>query len=120
MQFKKDVPIYIQIAGRIKEQIMNGELVVGDKLKSVREYSVEYEVSALTVQRAMQYLDQEQIIYSKKGVGSFVKDGVREFLKKDLIEKTAREFIEKMHHCGLSAEEIVVVVKQILNDEGEA
>ena len=72
MVFVPDIPIYLQIATQIKERIVSGDLAPGDKLPSVREYSLIFEVSPLTIQRAIQHLDNENVIYSKKGVGSFV------------------------------------------------
>ncbi len=51
MEFQTDTPIYLQIATDIKQQILKGALCPGDKLFSVREYSILYEVSPLTVQK---------------------------------------------------------------------
>ncbi len=118
MEFKSDIPIYIQIATDIKEQILNGTLKAGDKLPSIREYSVEYEVSPLTMQRAIQFLDIEEMIYSKKGIGSFVKEGTREELEKKMVEVTIREFILKMRNCGMSDFAILDRVEKSLRDEG--
>lgn len=54
MEFDNEKPIYIQIASLLKEQIASGRRRAGDKLPSVREGSVLFEVSALTMQRVMQ------------------------------------------------------------------
>lgn len=116
MEFKADIPIYIQIATQIKEQIMNGTLKDGDKLPSVREYSVVYEVSALTIQRAIEQLGVEGIILSKKGVGSFIVSGSREGLEKQMIGEQVKEFIERMRNMGLGDEKIVGIIKEELNN----
>ena len=44
MDFQNDQPIYIQIGTFIKEQIINGTIQPGEKLPSVREYAVLFEV----------------------------------------------------------------------------
>lgn len=49
MDFQNDQPIYIQIGTFIKEQIINGTIRPGEKLPSVREYAVFFEVSPLTI-----------------------------------------------------------------------
>ena len=118
MDFKSNTPIYIQIATDIKEQILNGTLKPGDKLRSIREYSVEYEVSPLTMQRAIQFLDIEEMIYSKKGIGCFVKEGAREVLEIKMVEDTVQEFVVKMRNCGLTDSEIVDLVEKFIGGEG--
>ena len=74
MEFDNEKPIYIQIASLLKEQIASGRRRAGDKLPSVREGSVLFEVSALTMQRVMQQLESEGIIISKKGIGYFIRE----------------------------------------------
>ena len=112
MEFRTDIPIYRQIATSIKEQIASGCLHPGDKLLSVREYSVFFEVSALTIQRAMQLLDGEGIIYSQKGVGSFVKNGAGEIVKKDMLARLVKEFVTSMKNTGASKDEIMKLVEK--------
>lgn len=114
MEFQNDQPIYIQIATKIKEQIVSGRIRPGDKLPSVREYSVLFEVSALTIQRAMQYLEKEQVIYSRKGVGNFVREDTKQSLQGQMINDLAGEFIKKMRNCGLQGDEIRELVDRFL------
>lgn len=114
MEFQNDQPIYIQIANVIKEQIARGELQAGEKLRSVREYSVQFEVSALTVQRTMEYLAKEGLVMSRKGIGSFVREDCVQDLQTTLIQEQAREFVRKMKSCGLGAQEIRALVEQML------
>ena len=72
MDFQNDQPIYIQIGTFIKEQIINGTIKPGEKLPSVREYAVLFEVSPLTIHRTIQYLEAEGIIVTRKDVqGTF-------------------------------------------------
>lgn len=118
MEFKSDVPIYIQIASDIKEKIINGMIQEGDKLGSVREYSVEYEVSALTIQRTMQFLEMEQVIESKRGIGSFVRKGAKKSLEENVVDATVREFVLKMRNCGLSDSAIMSMVEKVIYEEG--
>ena len=66
MDFQNDQPIYIQIGTFIKEQIINGTIQPGEKLPSVREYAVLFEVSPLTIHRTVQYLEAEGIIVTRK------------------------------------------------------
>lgn len=107
MNFQENMPIYVQIANDIKDQIIAGKLNDGDKLSSIREYSIKYEVTALTMQRALGLLETEDVIGTKKGVGSFVKTGVREQLKVKILDELVRDFIIRATKMGISAEEII-------------
>lgn len=110
MDFQNDQPIYLQIGTAVKEQIVNGTLRPGDRLPSVREYAVIYEVSPLTIHRMIQHLEAEGIIETKKGIGSFVRPDVREKLAKAMINGQVRHFVSHLRNCGLTAEEIKTAV----------
>ena len=117
MKFAENTPIYVQIANDIKDEIVSGKLAEGDKLRSIREYSVQYEVTALTMQRAMGLLELEEVVHTKKGVGSFVNVGVKETLKGRMVEGLVREFIARMANMGLSADEVLDWITHSLAQE---
>ena len=120
MKFAENTPIYVQIANDIKDEIISGKLAEGDKLRSIREYSVQYEVTALTMQRAMGLLELEEVVHTKKGVGSFVNIDVKETLKDNMVEGLVREFIARMANMGLSADEVFDWITQCLAQEDVA
>lgn len=111
MEFDHNQPIYIQIATRIKEQILTGALRTGQKLPSVREYAVIFEVSPLTIHRALQYLELEQVITTKKGIGSFVQEKMLEALTGQLVEGQVRDFVTKMKSYGIREEDAAAMVR---------
>ncbi len=117
MGFQDNVPIYVQIANEIKEQIISGKVQEGDKLSSVREYSATYEVTTLTIQRAIQLLEREKVIETRKGIGSFVTVGVRTELKSKMVGAQVKEFVVRMKNMGMSDNEIVAFIKEELENE---
>ncbi|MCL2198961.1 MAG: GntR family transcriptional regulator [Defluviitaleaceae bacterium] len=117
MIFLENIPIYVQIADDIKDQIIAGKLCDDDKLLSIREYSLKYEVTALTMQRALALLESEGAVETKKGVGSFVKAGVREQLKVRLVEELVRDFISRAKNMGISNDEILENVREGLDND---
>ena len=117
MVFQDNIPIYVQIANDIKGQISAGTLREEDKLPSIREYSVKYSVTALTMQRAMALLESENVVHTKKGVGSFVRAGVREVLRGNILTEHVKGFLDRLMHMGLSGDEITALVKEGLKDE---
>lgn len=61
----------VQVAGRIREQIAAGEL--GPKLPSHMDLADQLGVAPRTVQRALEILRDEGLIYSVPGRGTFVR-----------------------------------------------
>ena len=112
MKFTENVPIYVQIANNIKDQIISGKLIEGDKLRSIREYSVEHAVTSLTMQRAIGLLESEGVIHTKKGVGSFVNTGMKEELKSKMVEELVREFLVRTANMGLTTDEICALIRR--------
>ena len=66
MGFQDNIPIYVQIADDIKNEIISGKLQAMDKLLSVRQYSAKYQVTALTIQRAVALLESRGLSTLKK------------------------------------------------------
>ena len=68
------VPLYMQIAGNIKEKIANRESLPGSRLPTEAELSKSYEVSRITVRKALELLVEDEILVRKQRLGTFVLD----------------------------------------------
>ncbi len=98
-------PIYEQIAGQIKGEIMQGGLKEDTELPSVRALAKELKVSALTVKKAYDVLNIEGFIVTVQGKGSFVAfAGQGRMLeeKKREVEADFERAIRKGRSCGMS------------------
>lgn len=91
-QFQR--PRYLIVIEQIKEKIMDGELVRGERLPSEVDFAKELGVSRNTLREALRILEEESIIVRKHGIGTFVNKqpeftgGLEElFSITDLIEK---------------------------------
>ncbi len=75
MDFKDSQPIYLQITDGIMDQILDGTYPPDGRIPSVREYAAKVEVNANTVMRSYDWLQQQQIIFNRRGIGflSFTK-----------------------------------------------
>lgn len=113
------VPIYEQIVDQIKTLIKNGELKENDNLPSVRTLSKELKVSALTVKKAYDVLEEEGFTVTVHGKGTYIKAInqvlIQEEQKKEL-EKDLEQAIQKGRRCGISDEEIRSLFELILED----
>ncbi len=66
--------LYLQIQNDIIKRIKRNELKVGDKLESQNELVSYYDVSLITVKKALANLLSAGIIYSRIGKGTFIAD----------------------------------------------
>ncbi|MCH5268241.1 MAG: GntR family transcriptional regulator [Lachnospiraceae bacterium] len=103
------VPIYEQIVDQIKTAIIAGELKEGENLPSVRGLSKELKISALTVKKAYDNLEQEGFTVTIHGKGTFVAEinpELRQEEHRKAVEEDLEQAILKGVQCGLSMEEI--------------
>lgn len=108
MKFNDNSPIYVQIIEYIKRRLITLELKGGDKLPSVRELSGELKVNPNTVQRSYQELERENLVYTQRGMGTFVTEDAEIIneLKKNMASNIVHTFIQEMKSLGFNLEEI--------------
>ncbi len=112
-------PIYEQMVGQIKAQIMGGERKEGDMLPSVRALAKDLRVSALTVKKAYDELEREGFVTTVHGKGTFVTSANQEIMleeKKKEVETDLEMAIRKGRSCGMSDEEITDLFQIILEE----
>lgn len=112
-------PIYEQIVYQVKAKIMNGELKEEVMLPSVRTLAKELKVSALTVKKAYDALEEEGFIVTVHGKGSFVTLANQVLMleeKKKEVEADLEMAIRKGRSCGMSNQEITELFHIILED----
>lgn len=119
MRFDDNLPIYLQIINYIKRLIVIGELREGDKLLSVREMSTKLKVNPNTVQRSYQELEREGLVFTKRGMGSFVTEekNMILILKKTMASDIINGFIEDMKHLGYNSNEVIQLINEKIGDE---
>ena len=99
MEFNNSNSIYIQIADHLCEQILSEKIVSDDRIPSVREYAANIQVNPNTVMRTYGLLQDQGILYNKRGIGYFVSDNAKKivmYAKKDLFIKESLPEIFKM------------------------
>ena len=104
MNFKESKAIYLQIADRICDEILLGQYPEEERVPSVREYAAIVEVNANTVMRSFDYLQVQNIIYNKRGIGYFVALGAKELirsLRKEIFLKEESYRLRVDYYCCL-------------------
>ena len=116
MEFKDNIPIYLQIEQYLYRQIALGKMKAGEKIPSVRKLALELTVNVNTVQRALQEMNTQGILYTKRGEGNFVTEDT-ELLsktKQSLINNELDEFVQNMEKLGVKQDELVLTLTDYL------
>jgi DNA-binding transcriptional regulator YhcF (GntR family) len=110
MEFKEKKSIYVQIADHICENIVKGIWKEEDRIASVREFAVDIEVNPNTVMRAYSYLQDEGIIYNKRGIGYFVGENsvekVMKIKREEFVKKELPNFFKTLEMLGIDFDEL--------------
>ena len=113
------VPIYEQIMDQIKALITAGDLRENDVLPSVRTLAKDLKISALTVKKAYDNLEQEGYTVTVHGKGTYVAAANTERILEDQrreVESDLEKAVEKGRRCGLKDEEIRELFDLIMED----
>ncbi len=113
------VPIYEQLMDQIKNEIINGSLKENEVLPSVRSLSGELRISALTVKKAYDRLEEEGFVVTVHGKGTYVAATDRQLAlesRKKSVEDDFAAAVSKASAVGFTKNEIIEIVKIILED----
>jgi len=110
MEFKDTQAIYLQIGDYISEQILLGRWNEGDRIPSVRELGVDLQVNPNTVMRTFDFLQNNEIIFNKRGVGYFVavdaKNKIIAYRRKQFLEHELPLIFNSMNLLGMTIEDV--------------
>ena len=84
-KFDNNIPIYIQLVEQIKIDIISGKITSGERLPSVRDFALQMKVNPNTMQKALQELEDINLIYTERTNGKFVTED------KKLIDKFKKQ-----------------------------
>ena len=110
MDFKDNKPIYLQLTDNFCEKILLKEFGENDRIPSVRDFAVTYEVNPNTVMRTYSYLQEKEIIYNKRGIGYFISENafarVLKIKKEEFLIKELPNLFKTMHLLSIDINEI--------------
>jgi len=110
MKFNDKKSIFLQIADYFYENILLKKMKDQDRISSVRELAVSIEVNPNTVMRTYQHLQENDIIFNKRGIGYFIAEGAYQKslqIKKDnFIQEELPEFFKTLKLLNLNIDDI--------------
>lgn len=84
-----DTPIYVQLYQTVVKRILDGVLKEGEALPSVRNVAAEYQLNPVTISKAYQMLQDQEIVEKQRGVGLFILEGTKE----KILEREREAFL---------------------------
>ena len=118
-----DEPIYLQIVSQIGQAVARGELSAGDKLPAVRKLAAELVINPNTVVRAYGVLEQQGLISSKTGSGTYITDPAlrdRDAGQLNVLAERMDNIVSQALNLGLSPADISGMFKTRLSQFTDA
>jgi len=110
MDFRDTQAIYLQIADYVCEKILLKEWKPEDKVTSVRELAMQLEVNPNTVMRSYEFLTQQNIIYTQRGVGYYVSPdaykNAMQYRKQEFNQKDLPQLFRTMFLLNLELDDL--------------
>ncbi|CAI6084160.1 hypothetical protein PAECIP112173_04198 [Paenibacillus sp. JJ-100] len=111
-------PLYHQIENQLRSLIITGQLGEGTHLPSIREFAGALNCSVITVRRVYQDLENEGLLRTKQGTGTFVAKvevGERENYRLKAAEEAMQAAVQSGKAVGCTEEEMEALFRKVLS-----
>lgn len=120
IDFKSTKGIFQQIADNLCHQILEGKLLPGERVPSVRDLAADFEVNRNTLLRTYAILEDARVITNKRGIGFFVADNAVELIrateKKEFFSNDLPDFMRKVQLLKLTENDMLDLLNLIKNN----
>lgn len=110
-QWQDDMPIYLQLYHQVIRRILDGNILEGDALPSVRKVAAEYQINPLTISKAYQMLQDEELVEKQRGKGLFVKSGALDMMltreRESFLTQQWPEIVKQINRLKLSPQQLL-------------
>jgi GntR family transcriptional regulator len=106
---RSSIPLYVQIADRIRIAVATGDMPPGGALPSVRHLASQIRVNPATVVQAYRELEEAGVVESRQGAGTFVRElgePKREAERQRLARRLVRHLLQEASTVGVTREDL--------------
>ncbi len=113
-QFNGTQAVYIQIADKLRRDIVGGKYPPDTQVPTVRQLAFDASVNPNTMQRALSLLEEEGLLISRGAMGRFVvsEPCILENARKKICIETVNRFCSEAKALGLSRSELIDCIKE--------
>lgn len=111
-----ELPIYRQIVRQITDAIAGGRMKTGDKLPSHRDLAAHLVIAPLTVKKAYDQLEQDGLIRTQRGRGTFVSEGLPKVdptVSRERLRDAAQRLLSQAALSGVPFAEVLDLLEEI-------
>jgi DNA-binding transcriptional regulator YhcF (GntR family) len=111
-----DRPIFVQIAERIEDDIIEGVLLEDSQVPTTNQFAAFYKINPATAAKGVNVLVDEGILFKKRGIGMFVAEGARvkvmEKRKEQFFEQYVVTMIQEAEKLGITADQLTDMIRR--------
>ena len=114
MNFDPMTPIWLQVATRLKQQIVTGELPPGSKLPGGRDLALQYGINPNTAARIYQEMEREGLCLTQRGLGTFVTENREAIaaLREEMACQAVSRFLSDLAGLGLTRKDAIALIQK--------
>jgi DNA-binding transcriptional regulator YhcF (GntR family) len=109
-------PIFVQIAERIENDIISGDLPEESQVPSTNQFASFYQINPATAAKGVNLLVDEGILYKKRGLGMYVASGararLREKRKNQFFEQYVMTMLQEAEKLGITTEQLTEMIQR--------
>ncbi|AIQ23234.1 GntR family transcriptional regulator [Paenibacillus sp. VTT E-133280] len=109
-------PIFMQIAERIENDIIEETLLEESQVPSTNQFAVFYQINPATAAKGVNLLVDQGILYKKRGIGMFVASGARTVLmekrKEQFYEQYVVTMIREAEKLGITLDQLTKMIQR--------
>jgi GntR family transcriptional regulator len=110
------VPLFVQIAERLADEIADGTLPEGERAPSTNELAAYYRINPATAAKGLGMLTDDGLLEKRRGIGMFVAAGARVRLLSERRKRFAERYVEPLvaeaSRLGIDADELVALIRE--------
>lgn len=103
-------PLFVQIAERVEDSIVEGTLAEGEQAPSTNELAAFHRINPATAAKGIAMLTDKGVLHKRRGIGMFVSDGARELLLAERRSAFADRYLDPLlaeaRKIGLGADDL--------------
>ncbi|HEX4060926.1 MAG TPA: GntR family transcriptional regulator [Streptosporangiaceae bacterium] len=116
------VPLFVQIAERLADEIADGALAEGERVPSTNELAAFYRINPATAAKGINMLTDDGLLEKRRGIGMFVAAGAQVRLLDERRKLFAERFVEPLvieaGRLGIDANELVTLIRAASHGQG--
>jgi GntR family transcriptional regulator len=113
---EEGAPLFVQVAGRLADEIADGTLPEGERVPSTNELAAYYRINPATAAKGISVLTDDGLVEKRRGIGMFVAAGARARLlderRKRFTERYVEPLVAEASRLGINADELAAMIRE--------